>query len=100
MADTLLLSELIYRMQSRNRHLPPKVVEAAVRRVFIEIAEAMASGDRVELRGFGSFDVREREPTTRTNPRTGGPLQLGERRNIYWRTGKLLTERLNQPETS
>jgi integration host factor subunit beta len=98
-ADALVLSELIHRMQFKNRDLPSKVVEAAVRRVFAEITDALAAGRRVELRGFGSFDVREHDSRGARNPRTGETIELRERRSVHWRMSKVLGNQLSGQPT-
>ena len=64
-------SELIARLATRNPHLYQRDVERIVATVFDEISKALASGHRVELRGFGAFSVKKRDPRTGRNPRTG-----------------------------
>src|ERR687898_213045 len=74
-------SELIARLAARNPHLYQRDVERIVATVFDEISKALASGHRVELRGFGAFSIKKRDPRTGRNPRTGsavaGPAQAG-----------------------
>ena len=64
-------SELIQRLAERNPHLYQRDVERIVSTIFEEISSALARGDRVELRGFGAFSVKNREPRAGRNPRTG-----------------------------
>ena len=63
-----------------------------------EIADALARGDRVELRGFGAFSVKERGARIGRNPRTGAAVQVSEKSIPFFKTGKQLRERLNEPQ--
>lgn len=88
-------SELILRLAEMNPHLYQRDVERIVSTVFDEIGTALARGDRVELRGFGAFSVKERAPRLGRNPRTGETVAVTEKRVPYFKTGKELRERLN-----
>ena len=66
-----------------------------VRTIFDTITEHLASGGRVELRGFGSFDLKTRDARSARNPRTGETVAVEEKSAIYFRTGKELRDRLN-----
>jgi len=63
--------------------------------IFEEIINTMAEGDRVELRGFGAFSVKKRDPRIGRNPRTGEPVAVEEKHVPFFKTGKLLRDRLN-----
>jgi len=63
-----------------------------------EIAKALSSGDRVELRGFGAFSVKSRPARTGRNPRTGETVTVGAKHVPFFKTGKELRERLNLPK--
>lgn len=88
-------SELIARLIELNPHLTPRDAERVVATVFGEIADALADGDRVELRGFGAFSVKKRDARVGRNPRTGETVQVGIKNAPYFKTGKELRERLN-----
>jgi integration host factor subunit beta len=88
-------SELIQRLAERNPHLYLRDVEKIVETVFDEISDAMARGDRVELRGFGAFSVKHRDARIGRNPRTGESVQVEAKRLPFFKTGKALRERLN-----
>ena len=88
-------SELIARLAARNPHLFQRDVERIVSTIFDEITRALARGDRVELRGFGAFSVKEREARTGRNPRTGEAVPVAEKAVPFFKTGKQLRERLN-----
>lgn len=89
-------SELIARLIEMNPHLSPRDAERVVATVFGEIADALADGDRVELRGFGAFSVKKRDARVGRNPRTGETVQVGVKNAPYFKTGKELRERLNK----
>ncbi len=88
-------SELIQILADRNPHLYQRDVERIVSTIFDEISAALERGDRVELRGFGAFSVKRREPRIGRNPRTGEAVQVAEKYVPYFKTGKELRERLN-----
>jgi integration host factor subunit beta len=90
-------SELIARLAEQNPHLFQRDVERIVATVFDEITEALSRGDRVELRGFGAFSVKRRGPRVGRNPRTGDAVRVAEKCVPYFKTGKELRERLNDP---
>ena len=93
-AGRVRLSDLIASAQWRYRGLPPALVDRAVRRIFEEIIETLGEGGRVELRGFGVLEVREREGGQRRNPRTGEAIEVEGKRHVHWRTGKTLAKSL------
>ncbi|MEO0676124.1 MAG: integration host factor subunit beta [Pseudomonadota bacterium] len=91
----MIRSELIQKIADENPHLYQRDVERLVATVFDEITDAMARGDRVELRGFGAFSVKRRDARTGRNPRTGETVQVEEKHVPFFKTGKLLRDRLN-----
>ena len=88
-------SELIARLAELNPHLYHRDVERIVTTVFDEIGAALARGQRVELRGFGAFSIKQREARIGRNPRTGESVQVAEKVVPFFKTGKQLRERLN-----
>lgn len=91
----MIRSELIQKIADENPHLFQRDVERIVNTVFEEVTNAMARGDRVELRGFGAFSVKKREARVGRNPRTGETVQVEEKYVPFFKTGKLLRDRLN-----
>ena len=89
-------SELIQRLAERNPHLYLRDIEKIVETIFNEITEALAAGDRVELRGFGAFSVKHRDARVGRNPRTGESVQVEAKRLPFFKTGKALREALNK----
>jgi integration host factor subunit beta len=88
-------SELIARLAEKNPHLYLRDVERIVTTIFDEIAVALARGDRVELRGFGAFSVKQRDARQGRNPRTGEAVSVEGKAVPFFKTGKQLRERLN-----
>lgn len=78
-----------------NPHLYQRDVERIVNTIFDEIIRSMADGHRVELRGFGAFSVKRRDARMGRNPRTGEAVHVDEKFVPFFKTGKLLRDRLN-----
>ncbi|GKY88929.1 integration host factor subunit beta [Sinisalibacter aestuarii] len=91
----MIRSELIQKIADENPHLYQRDVERIVNTIFEEIIEAMARGDRVELRGFGAFSVKKRDARVGRNPRTGEAVSVEEKHVPFFKTGKFLRDRLN-----
>lgn len=88
-------SELIAYLAEENPHLYQRDVERIVTTIFDEIASALSRGDRVELRGFGAFSVKQRDARIGRNPRTGEAVNVAAKRVPYFKTGKQLRDKLN-----
>ena len=88
-------SELIARLAEQNPSLYHRDLEQLVNTVFETITKALEVGDRVELRGFGAFSVRERKARIGRNPRTGEPVNVEAKRMPFFKMGKGMRERLN-----
>ena len=91
----MIKSELIERIAVRNPHLFQRDVEHIVNAILEEIVAALSRGDRVELRGFGAFSVKNRPARTGRNPRTGEQVTVSEKYVPFFKTGKDMRERLN-----
>ena len=91
----MIKSELVSRLAERNPHLYQRDVEHIVNAVLDEITGALTRGDRVELRGFGAFSVKNRPARTGRNPRTGEKVSVTEKYVPFFKTGKDMRERLN-----
>ena len=90
----MIRSELIQKIADENPHLFHSDAERIVHTVFQKIIDAVARGDRVELRGFGTFSVKHREARIGRNPQTGVAVDVEEKYVPYFRAGKLLRNRL------
>ncbi|MEM9422085.1 MAG: integration host factor subunit beta [Pseudomonadota bacterium] len=94
----MIKSELVQLLAEENPHLFIKDVEKIVSTILDTISDAMAEGARVELRGFGAFSVKHREARVGRNPRTGEAVDIEEKWTPFFKAGKEMRDRLNQPE--
>lgn len=91
----MIKSELVQKIAQANPHLYQRDVELIVNTILDEICSALARGDRVELRGFGAFSVKNRPARTGRNPRTGDKVSVSEKFVPFFKSGKEMRERLN-----
>jgi integration host factor subunit beta len=91
-------SELVRRLAEANPRVYQHDVEVIVTLIFDQIAAALARGDRIELRGFGAFSVKHRGAHIGRNPSTGASVQVAEKHIPFFKAGKQLHSRLNQPD--
>jgi integration host factor subunit beta len=92
----MIKSELVLKIAEQNPHLYQRDVENIVNAILDTIADALARGDRVELRGFGAFSIKRRDARTGRNPRTGETVSVSEKVIPVFKTGKEMRVRLNQ----
>ena len=92
----MIKSSLVQTIAEQNPHLYQRDVEIIVNAILNEITEALANGDRVELRGFGAFSVKNRGARVGRNPRTGDRVEVEEKWVPFFKTGKDLRDRLNE----
>lgn len=88
-------SELILALSGRQTHLAQPDVELAVKSVIDQMADALSSGARIEVRGFGSFSLHFRPPRMGRNPKTGDVVSLSGKYVPHFKPGKELRERVN-----
>lgn len=88
-------SELIEAIAARQSQLSHKDVELAVKTILEHMSEALAEGERIEIRGFGSFSLHYREPRRGRNPKTGDTVELSGKYVPHFKPGKELRERVN-----
>lgn len=91
----MIRSELVAIVASQNRHLYHSDVERIVGAILDDITHALENGDRVELRGFGTFSVRQRTSRSGRNPKTGDAVFVEEKWVPFFKAGKELQSRLN-----
>lgn len=96
----MIKSELVARIAAQNPHLYQRDIENIVNTILGTIVDAMKTGDRVELRGFGAFSVKSRPARTGRNPRTGEKVPVSEKFVPFFKTGKEMRERLNDGKVS
>ena len=88
-------SELIELIASRQAQLSAKDVELAVKTILEHMSQTLSTGERIEIRGFGSFSLHYREPRKGRNPKTGDAVQLTGKYVPHFKPGKELRERVN-----
>ena len=94
----MIRSELIQKIADENPHLYQRDVEHIINTILDEIVGALARGERVELRGFGAFSVKNRPARVGRNPRTGDRVEVEEKHVPFFKTGKEMRERLNDDD--
>ena len=95
----MMKSELIARIVELYPHLYQRDVHQIIDRVFGEIRDALGRGDRVELRGFGTFGVKERAAGIKRNPRTGEKVAVPRKVAPFFKAGKNMHTRLNPTDS-
>jgi integration host factor subunit beta len=91
-------SELIDRLSEQHKHLKHEDVELAVKSIIEQMSGALADGDRIEIRGFGSFSLHYRAPRMGRNPKTGEAVALPGKHVPHFKPGKLLRVRVDSSE--
>ena len=91
----MIRSELIKKLEDENPDLKDYEVEKIVDLFFGQIVQKLAEGGRVEIRGFGAFSTRDREPRKGRNPRTGETVSVPAKKVTYFKAGKEVREKLN-----
>jgi len=84
---------------AQQKNFPRPQVEATIDSLIEAVAEGLARGERIDLRGFGAFAVRESAARTGRNPQTGEPIQIEARRVPTFKAGKELRDRVNRPSS-
>lgn len=88
-------SELIASLADKNRHITSSDVELIVKAILDEMARHLSRGDRIEIRGFGSFELNQRPPRVGRNPKTGEAVLVPEKRAPHFKAGKELRQRVD-----
>lgn len=91
----MIKSELVQKLADENPHLFQRDVENIVTAILDAIGDGLSQGDRIELRGFGAFSVKNRPARTGRNPRTGEKVDVSEKYVPQFKAGKEIRERLN-----
>ncbi len=89
-------SGLIEEVARRTPHISKKDTEVVVNTIFDSMIEALKQGDRIEIRGFGSFQVKIREAREGRNPKTGEPVHISAKRTPFFKVGKELKEMVDR----
>ena len=89
-------SELVDELAKEYPHLYHRDIEKVVDVFYSSIADALANGQRVELRGFGAFSIKERGPRIARNPKNGDRVAVSSKKTVFYKPGKELKERINK----
>ena len=89
-------SEVIERIAGKQLHLPVKDVELSIKQILALMSDSLANGERIEIRGFGSFSLHYRAPRIGRNPKTGEPVSLSGKHVPHFKPGKDLKLQVNQ----
>jgi integration host factor subunit beta len=89
-------SELIERLADKMRQVPSKDVESSIKEMLEQMAQSLQKGERIEIRGFGSFSLHYRAPRVGRNPKTGETVKLEGKYVPHFKPGKELRERVNE----
>jgi len=89
-------SELIERLADKMRQVPTKDVESSIKEMLEQMAQTLQKGERIEIRGFGSFSLHYRAPRVGRNPKTGETVKLDGKYVPHFKPGKELRERVNE----
>ena len=89
-------SGLIEAVADRTPHISKKDTEIVVNTIFDSMAQALRQGERIEIRGFGSFQVKIREAREGRNPKTGEPVHISAKRTPFFKVGKELKEMVDE----
>ncbi|WP_108651419.1 integration host factor subunit beta [Dongshaea marina] len=92
-------SELIERLSCKQLQLPAKTVEGVVKEILEQMASVLQRGERIEIRGFGSFSLHYRVPRVGRNPKTGEQVKLNGKYVPHFKPGKELRDRVNAPNS-
>ncbi len=98
MHNSLTKSELIESLSRNQPHLATKDVELAVKGLLEKMSQELANGERIEVRGFGSFNLHFRAARMGRNPKSGGAVALRGKYVPHFKPGKLLRERVNKAD--
>lgn len=93
-------SELIEAIARQQPHLALKDVELAVKCVIEQMSQSLSTGERIEIRGFGSFSLHYRPPRMGRNPKTGTSVALSSKHVPHFKPGKELRDRVDSSKES
>ncbi len=95
----MIKSRLIKNISAKMTHLPERVILNSVNQLLQLIGDALTEGQRIEVRGFGSFTLHHRPPRNAHNPKTGERVKTSEKYSPHFKPGKELRERIDASKT-
>ena len=91
-------SQLLEQLSNKFKHLPFREVEKMFEKIILTFADSLASGERIEIRDFGSFAIRYREKRNARNPKTGEKITVAAKKLIYFRSSKKMKRVINEKQ--
>jgi integration host factor subunit beta len=98
MGEAMTKSGLIETVAAKTLHISKRDTEIVVNTIFDSMAQALRTGERIEIRGFGSFQVKVRDAREGRNPKTGEPVHISAKRTPFFKVGKELKEMVDGGE--
>ena len=95
MGTSVIKRSSLIRKLERKHDLSPVTSEAMVKTILDKMTDSLSKGRRIEIRGFGSFELRFRSPRKARNPKTGEIVQTSGKHSIHFKPGKEMKERVN-----
>ena len=89
-------SDLINSIQLKYDKIPLRDIERIIDIIFKHLTNSLASGSSIELRNFGCWRIKNMKPKIARNPKTGEKISVGEKKKIYWKSSKVLNQRINK----
>ncbi|MBH43434.1 MAG: integration host factor subunit beta [Rickettsiales bacterium] len=89
-------SELIDFLSEKFKHLPSREIEKMFEKIISSFSDSLANGDRIEIRNFGSFSIKQREKREARNPKSGEKIFVGSKKSIHFRSSKIMKKILNE----
>ena len=93
----MVKSEMVKVLNKKMPDFKERDVESALNCMVNQMVDALVKGERIEIRGFGSFDLRHRSPRLARNPKTGESVQLAAKAAVHFKPGKEMRDRVNVP---
>jgi integration host factor subunit beta len=93
----MVKSEMVQALNKKMPDFQERDVESALNCMVNQMVDALVKGERIEIRGFGSFDLRQRPPRLARNPKTGESVQLAAKAAVHFKPGKEMRDRVNVP---
>jgi integration host factor subunit beta len=93
----MVKSEMVQALSKKMPDYQERDVESALNCIVNQMVDALVKGERIEIRGFGSFDLRQRPPRIARNPKTGESVQLPAKAAVHFKPGREMRDRVNVP---
>ena len=96
---TYIKSDIVKTLQANFQKIPNTNIERIVESIFKYLSNALSDGKNIEIRGLGTFKIKNMPERNARNPKTGAAIIVERKKKIKWKTSKLLNQRINRDET-